>query len=158
MKATKWLLEGHEVDPSCKYSQYVRQRHARQFVGVGGKAHGIVAVRGWAHLVDIEGVTGQSWSGPLTYRSKDWIEQRGGHGDDDKFKGKAWQGSELIYFGPNVSRVKLGEPSGGQPSTYPALNNYIDPNIQHVEEGVHEKTHRASLSGFRQLWQMAGLL
>ena len=155
-KATRILIEDHVQEGSCSSNDYVRGRHGRQIVMVGGRAKCKTHLRGWCHWVDVPGMTVNSWSGPLPYRSKDWMKLH--TGEEGPYKGKAYMATELMYFGPRVSKAIVGLPSWTQPSTYPALNNIVHPDVASCELKVEKGTKRQALGGFRELWQMAGLL
>jgi hypothetical protein len=155
-KTSKTLIEDHVIDGSCGFGQYVRQRHGRQLVMVGGRGKGIVAARGWCHWIDVPDVTAQSWAGPLPYRSKDWMKMH--TGEEGPWAGKAWQGTELLYAGKTVKKAVLGVPSGGQKSTYPSLNCSVHPDLDLDEKEAVKGTKREALGGFRDLWRKAGLL
>jgi hypothetical protein len=154
-KATRILIEDHVVEGSCSFNQYVRQRHGRQLVMIGGRGKATIAARGWCHYVDVPGAVGQSWSGPLPYRSEDWMKMH--TGEDGPWKGKAWQGTELMYFGKGLTKALVGVPSGDQKSTYPALDNVVHPSVSPVEKKVEKNTTTGELS-WRELWKRAGLL
>jgi hypothetical protein len=155
-KASKILIEDHVIEGSCSFQQYVRQRHGRQLVMVGGRGKGTVACRGWCHYVDVPGVAGQSWAGPLPYRSKDWMKIH--TGADGPMAGKAYQGTELMYFGARSAKALVGVPSYDQPSKYPALNNIVHPDVGSCELKEEKGTKREGLVGYRELWGKAGLL
>ena len=155
-KASRILIEDHVTEGTCSFNQYVRQRHGRQLVMIGGRGKGTVAARGWCHYVDVPGVAGQSWAGPLPYRSADWMKMH--TGEDGPWAGKAYQGTELMYFGPRLVKAEVGTPSYNQPSTYPALNNIVHPDVSPCEPKEEKGTEREELSGFRELWKRADLL
>jgi hypothetical protein len=154
-KATRILIEDHVVEGTCASNQYVRQRHGRQLVMVGGRGKGLISCRGWCHYIDVPGSPAQSWAGPLPYRSVDWMKMH--TGEDGPWKGKAYQGTELMYFGARVTKATVGLPSYKQPSDYEALNNVVHPAVRDVELKDEKGTKREALGGFRELWKRAGL-
>lgn len=155
-KATRILIEDHVIEGTCASNQYVRQRHGRQLVMVGGRGKGPITCRGWCHYVDVPGCTVQSWAGPLPYRSVDWMKLHSGA--EGPMAGKAYQGTELMYFGERVDKALVGVPSYNQPSKYPALNNVVHPKVNPCELKDEKGTKREALGGFRELWRQAGLL
>jgi hypothetical protein len=155
-KATRILIEDHVIEGSCSFNQMIRQRHGRQLVAVGGRGLKPISCRGWCHYVDVPGVTGQSWAGPLPPRSVDWMKEH--TGADGPMAGKAFQATELMYFGPRLAKAVVGLPSYNQPSKHQALNNIVHPDVSPCELKEEKGTKREALSGFRELWKMAGLL
>jgi hypothetical protein len=149
-KASRLLIEDHVVDEGCSFGQYLRQRHGRQLVMVGGRGKGEIATRGWAHYVDVPGATGQLWSGNLPAKSKDWIPEK------DK-GGGAYQCSELCYMSERLKKVTVGQESTKK-DDWPAKNNLVHPDVRDVDMKNEDGTKREAIGGWRDLWRKAGLL